>query len=346
MSSAVVDLPLREDLRLAIDLGGSTLRMVVCDRSSNVLRSEKIAYPQDRFDTMGQSLEWFLNDLGYRPAFAVVGAAGPIEKGRRVKLTNNPKWPVFDADVAEKEFGIRFHLVNDLIIAAAAIPKLTDDDVDVVRYGIVDTSGPSIVVTLSTGVNDALCLPDIFGPLGYLPAEAGHTPFAPRSNDEIELLRWLMEGGMEYVTFESIIAGSQGVTRVYEFVTQKLGIAPLESTLAAFREVEHIGPVLTKVALEDRDPAALKVLEIVGGATGSYLSARAIATLATGGIYLVGSISTNDALMKHYAEHTPFMERFENAGVYSRLLKDITILRILRPEFGLLGASTIAAKLE
>lgn len=344
--SSVQNLPLRDDLRLAIDAGGSTLRMISCDRSGKTLHAEKIAYPQERFSSMDEGLEWFLLELGYRPAFAVVGAAGPIEHGHKVKLTNNPQWPAFDTWDAESRFGIRFHLVNDLIIAAAAIPVLTDEDVDVIRPGVPDNTGPSIVVTLSTGVNDALCLPESFGPLGYLPAEAGHTPFAPRSEDEIELLRWTMQNGLSYVGFENIIAGSQGVQRVFDFVTKGLGVEPLASTLEAFAGVEHIGPALTKAALEGGDPAALKVLEIVGGATGSYLSSRAIATLSTGGIYLVGSISTNEALMKHYVEKTPFIERFEEAGPYTRLVKDITILRILHKEFGLLGASRIASRLE
>jgi glucokinase len=341
----VLALPLREDLRLAIDSGGSTLRLSCCDLAGNDLRVEKIPYPQERFDSLDEGIEWFLRELGYRPSFAVIGVAGPIEKGRRVKLTNNTSWPTFDIDIAEELFGIGMYLCNDLIIAAASLPALQEADLEVLRPGYPEENAPRIVATLSTGVNDALCLPETFGPLGYLPAESGFTPFAPRSDVEIDLLRWVMHNGLPFVGFEHIIAGSHGFQRVFDFVTQKLGIAPLQSTLDALAGDVPPGPPLTKAGLENNDPAVLKVFEIIGGVTGTYLESRVISSLATGGVYLVGSVAQHRELMQHFIDHTPFLERFAEGGPYSRMLKDVPIYRILHKEFGLLGASRIAARL-
>jgi glucokinase len=341
----VLSLPLREDFRLAIDSGGSTLRLACCDVAGKELRNEKVPYPQERFGSLEEGIAWFLGELGFRPAFAVIGVAGPIQKGRRVKLTNNTLWPEFDADDAEARFGIGMYLCNDLIIAAASLPALTEADVEVLRPGYPDDRAPKIVATLSTGVNDALCLPEVFGPLGYLPAESGFTPFAPRSDVEIDLLRWCLHNGMRFVGFEHVIAGSHGFQRVFDFVTQKLGIEPLQSTVDALAGGVPPGPPLTKAGLEDRDPAVLKVFEIIGGTIASYLESRVIATLATGGVYLVGSVAQNRALMDYFLEHTPFLERFAEAGPYDRLMQNVPIYRILHKEFGLLGASRIAARL-
>lgn len=343
--SAVLHLPLREDLRLAIDSGGSTLRLVCCDLAGKELRNEKVPYPQERFGSLEEGITWFLQELGFRPSFVVIGVAGPIEKGRRVKLTNNSSWPAFDADDAEALFGIGMYLCNDLIIAAASLPALTEDDVEVLRPGYPDLNAPKIVATLSTGINDALCLPEIYGPLGYLPAESGFTPFAPRSDLEIDLLRWIMHNGLQFVGFEHVIAGSHGFQRVFDFVTQKLKIEPLSSTLDALAGGVPPGPPLTKAGLDDQDPAALKVFEIIGGATASYLQSRVIGALATGGVYLVGSVAQNRGLMQYFLDNTPFLERFAEAGPYNRLMKDVPIYRILHKEFGLLGASRIAARL-
>jgi glucokinase len=343
--SGVLSLPLREDLRLAVDAGGSTLRIAVCDLAGQEQQNEKIPYPQERFRSLDEGIAWFLREVGFRPSFAVVGVAGPIEKGRRVKLTNNTQWPEFDADDAERELGIGMYLCNDLIIAAASLPVLTENDVEVLRPGYPDENAPKIVATLSTGVNDALCLPEIYGPLGYLPAESGFTPFAPRSDVEIDLLRWVMHNGLHFVGFEHIIAGSHGFQRVFDFVTQKLGISPLPSTLDALAGGVPPGPPLTKAGLEDKDPAALKVFEIIGGATASYLQSRVIGSLATGGVYLVGSVAQNRGLMQYFLDSTPFLERFADAGPYDRMMKDVPIYRILHKEFGLLGASRIASRL-
>lgn len=343
--SGVLDLPLREDLRLAIDSGGSTLRLAVCDLTGTTLDQDKIPYPQDHYDSLEEGIAAFLLKIGYRPSFAVIGIAGPIEKGRRAKLTNNMKWPPFDADDAEKALGIGIYICNDLIIAAASLPALTEDDLEVLRPGYPDESAPRIVATLSTGINDALCLPEIYGPLGYLPAESGFTPFAPRSDEEVDLLRWCFHNGMQFVGYEHIIAGSHGFGRVFDFVTQKLGIDPLQSTLEALAGDVPPGPPLTKAGLVDKDPAALKVFEIIGGATASYLESRVISSLATGGVYLVGSVAQNRELMQYFLDHTPFLERFAEAGPYNRVLADVPIYRILHKEFGLLGASRIASKL-
>ena len=69
----------------------------------------------------GRSIAQFLLDIGRRPVAGVVGAAGPIDHGRSVKLTNLQEWLAFDVDDARDNFGIQFHLFNDLVIAAAFV---------------------------------------------------------------------------------------------------------------------------------------------------------------------------------------------------------------------------------
>jgi glucokinase len=338
-------LPERDDRRIAVDLGGSTLRIVECDLEGNVIRHERFVHPQDRFPSLDAALAWFMSELGYRPPIIAVGAAGPIERGRRVKLTNNHDWPAFDADDAEKALSCRFYLVNDLVIAAASIPVLTPKDLDVIKPGVVEPTAPHLVITLSTGVNDALGLPSHVGPMSFLAAESGHTPFAPRSELEADLLRWMWKQGETYVGFEPVISGSNGFRRVFDFVVETQGLKPMPETLAALAE-RAAGPVITKAGLEQHDPVALKVFEIIGGAIGSYLGSRVVATLATGGVYLVGSVAQNKALMQYFLDHTPFLERFTTAGPYDRLVVNVPIYRILHPEFGLLGAAEIARRLS
>ena len=339
-------LPLSRDTRMSIDAGGSTLRLVECDLEGKRLHHERYVQPKDLFTSMEQGIAKFLLGIGHRPSVAVVGAAGPIAKGRSVTLTNLQEWPPFDIDDARDAFGIEFHLFNDLVVAAASIQALKDEDLDIIREGTPEPDGPRLIVTLSTGLNDALALPVQFGPMRFIAGESGHIPFAPRSPDELQYLEYIWQTGHKYVSFEDAMSGKHGFRFAYQFVTQALRIEPLDKTAAAFVEAgPSVGPVVSRGALEDKDPACIRAMQLLGGIMGSYLASRAASTVATGGVYLVGSISANKAEMDFFLQESPFLERFKEHGPVTDMIDAIPILRVLHPEFGILGASEIARHL-
>jgi glucokinase len=339
-------LPLSKDTRMSIDAGGSTLRLVECDMAGKTLHHERFVQPRNLFTSMEQGIAKFLMDIGHRPSVAVVGAAGPIEDGRRVTLTNLVEWPQFDIEDARDNFGIQFHLFNDLVVAAASIQALKPEDLDVIREGTPEPEGPKLVATLSTGLNDALALPPSFGGLRFVAGESGHIPFAPRSADEVQYLEYVWQTGHQYASFEDVMSGKHGFRFAYQYATEALGIEPLESTREAVATCGNaIGPVVSKAALADGDAACIRAMQIIGGIMGTYLAGRAVATLATGGIYLVGSISANREEMDFFLTQSSFLERFKESGPVTEKLQRIPISRVLHPEFGILGASEIACHL-
>ena len=49
------------------------------------------------------------------------------------------------------------------------------------------------------------------------PSEGGHSDFAPRNEDEIDLLRFLQQKYNGRISFERVVSG-QGLTNIYEFL--------------------------------------------------------------------------------------------------------------------------------
>lgn len=343
---AVKKLPLSSETRLSIDAGASTLRLIECDLDGNRLNHDKYVRPWELFSSMDEGIAQFLLKLGRRPVVAVVGAAGIIEQGRRVQLTNMHEWPVFDVDTSGKELGIEFHLFNDLVVAAASLQALQPQDLDMIRPGDAELDGPKLVVTLSTGLNDALALPGRFGPMRFVAGESGHTPMAPRDETELAMLKWEWQRGKSYVSFEDAISGKHGFLLAYEYATQAMGIESSQSIVNAIKDDPlSAGPLISKGALQQNDPACRKAMEILGGVIGTYLAARATSTTATGGLYLVGSISANENEMNFFLENSAFLERFKESGPMTDMVQRIPIYRVLHPEFGILGASEIARHL-
>jgi glucokinase len=195
-------------------------------------------------------------------------------------------------------------------------------------------------------LNDALALPEHFGGLRFVAGESGHQPFAPRSADELQYLEYIWQTGHTFCDYEDAMSGKHGFRFAYKFVTEALAIEPLDSTVEAMKSAGNaVGPVVSRGALQDKDPACIRAMQLIGGIMGTYMVSRAAATMATGGIYLVGSISANKDEMDFFLEHSPLLDRFLESGPVTDVVKEIPVSRVLHPEFGILGATEIARHL-
>ena len=54
------------------------------------------------------------------------------------------------------------------------------------------------------------------------PSEGGHTDFAPRNEDEIDLLRFLKRKYNGRISYERVVSG-MGMTNIYEFLRDVRG---------------------------------------------------------------------------------------------------------------------------
>jgi len=162
---------------------------------------------------------------------ACIGLAGPVE-GARARLTNLP-WEVDAARVAAALNGARVTLVNDFVAAAAGVEALDASGLRVLQPGRADSGAPRLVVGAGTGLGTALIVPE---PGGWrvFPGEGGHAGFAPRSELDFALLRWLRRRGRRAaplgtmdpddagtrVRWEDLVSGG-GIETAYRFLAQR-----------------------------------------------------------------------------------------------------------------------------
>ncbi len=340
---------------LLVDAGGSTIRFAYGDSFGQRVDVERVVHPHETYAHLASAINAYLekhrrNDL----SCVVIGAAGRIDRDR-VQLCNNPTWPAFDAFILGEQLGVPVYLHNDLVAAAAAIPAFGDSDVAVLRQGVGDApslDAPRMMATLSTGVNAATLFPQSASIDVFVAGETGHNAFPPRDETEMALLRWATERATTrtespsspwpFVSFEDLISGSRGFETVVTFVQEVEGIPLLPETTRALGNATFAAPVISDAALNHQDPAALRALEIMGPIIGSYLAHVALAMLPVGGIYLMGGVSNNEALMSHFFCETGLCERMSGWGRLASAISTLPIYRVTCAEVGLVGAGEIA----
>src|SRR4029077_16443142 len=90
------------------------------------------------------------------------------------------------------------------------------------------------VIAPGTGLGESLLVHDGTR-YAALPSEAGHADFAPGTDDEIELLRYLRGLHGPHVSYERVLSG-MGIGDLYGFVRKRSGTsepAALTAQLAA-----------------------------------------------------------------------------------------------------------------
>jgi glucokinase len=143
------------------------------------------------------------------------GVAGPVIDGR-VSATNLP-WEVDEASLARTTGARRAKLLNDLEAMAYGMLGLDDEEFATLSPGAEPArTGNAVVIAAGTGLGQALL---VWDGERHLPVatEGGHAGFAPRSEQEVELLRFLRAEFGSHVSYERILSGP-GFHNLYRFL--------------------------------------------------------------------------------------------------------------------------------
>lgn len=262
--------------------------------------------------------------------FAIAGA--PVDGSWRAP---NLPWTIPVA-IGPAEVGVpHVSIVNDFEAAGHAIPLLTGSDLATLQAGTPSPGAPIALLGAGTGLGMAFLLWD--GKRYRVhPSEGGHADFAPRTDEECELLTFL-RGRHGRVSTERILSG-RGLKALYDFYLER-GEQPEDPAIRAAMEREDPGAVVTREALRGGDPLcalAMKLFVAVFGATAGNL---ALTALASGGVYLGGGIAPR---IVPALSAGPFLDAFGAKGRLSPLLASIPVQVIQRDDAGLLGAAAIA----
>jgi glucokinase len=205
---------------LAADIGGTNARFGIFDSGRGERAVE--VFPTADWDCATGAVREFLRRHPGEVASACLAVAGPVEDGRSSPV--NLRWTVDARELSAALGGIPVAVVNDLEANARGVVVLGEHDLAVVNRGANGSNGHArAVVSAGTGLGEAALVWD-GARYRAIPGEGGHTDFAPRSELEVELYRFLAaEHG--HVSYERICSGA-GLVNVYRFLREAVARHP------------------------------------------------------------------------------------------------------------------------
>ena len=320
---------------LGADIGGTNARIALFERAgTSPFVSE--TYRTAAWDGLPSILRKFAATHQAPITAACVAIAGPVHAGRANAI--NLPWPVEQSELARALDLPEVALVNDLAANARGIAVLSPDDLYPLNSGDPAASGNRVVVSAGTGLGEAALVWDGVA-FRAIAGEGGHADFAPRTDAEIALLRYLT-ADYGHVSYERVCSGN-GLVNIYRFLRSSgprsgwnqwyAEEAPAPSPAAIFAEANADPLCLSAKAVE-------MFISIYGARAGSV----ALSFMATGGVYLGGGIAPR---MVDKLGAGGFMRSFTEKGRLSPLLARTPVYVILDDQCALRGAAEIAADL-
>ena len=266
---------------------------------------------------------------------ACFGVPGPVRDGR-LRLTNLP-WTL-DSRELSSGLGIEHvFLINDLEANGYGIAELTPDQIYTLAEGDSSQTGNRALIAAGTGLGQSLLIWN-----GHIhvpfPSEGGHADYAPRNEDEIDLLRFLKEKYNGRVSFERVVAG-MGLTSIYQFLRDVRGMEEPAWLAEKIAKASDPNSVITENALSAKSEICEKALDMFVSAYGAEAGNLALKVLSVGGLYVGGGIAPR--IIEKLKDGT-FIKAFTDKGRLSQLLINMPVRVILESRAALMGAAAYA----
>jgi glucokinase len=258
------------------------------------------------------------------------GVAGPVID-HRVKATNLP-WIVDRAKLAKQLGTPHVVLLNDLEATAHSLALMAPSELSTLNQGVASPKSTQALLAAGTGLGEAILFWD---GARYLVAstEGGHTDFAPRTEQEIELLRYMKKHD-EYVSVELILSG-RGFRTIHTFLNPSVQHPSFEAPEA------DAAPEITRLALAGECPVCVQTLDLWVSMYGAEAGNLALKVLARGGVWVAGGIAVK---IRKKMEDGTFFRAFCEKEKFAALLAQIPIHMVLNEEAPLIGAMSQAIR--
>jgi glucokinase len=290
------------------------------------------------------SLEGLLRDFLGKPspsiASASFGIAGPVV-GNRVSATNLP-W-VIDSRVISRKLGIpRVTLLNDLVALSLGAHDVPRRDLRVLGdAGAPKKTGANIaVIAAGTGLGEAILVWDgeRFRPCA---TEGGHSDFAPRTELEAELWRFLFKRH-GHVSYERVLSGD-GLGTLYDFFRTVKRVPEKRENADLIRGAADRNAAIAMLGVGRKSDAAARSVELFCNVYGAEAGNLALKSLAVGGVYVCGNIASH---MLPMLETGGFRSAFVDKGRFGSLLNRIPVAVVPDSDVGIAGALHVAMEVS
>jgi len=257
-------------------------------------------YVNDKYESLIEVIQLFLKDAAkvttsttpLVPSTACLAVAGPV-KNNRAKLTNRSSW-VIDGDVLANELGIKHNrVINDFLAMGYGILTLKEGtECVVLQSAPKDKMAPIACIGAGTGLGECFLTSDRNGVYECYPSEGGHAEFAPRNDEEIQLLKYLSKKfcSKHRISVERLVSGT-GLANIYEFLSVEY---PDQITASVHNEINDASESdRGKVISMNASICSLcrRTMLIFTSAYGSEAGVAGLKWLPYGGLYLTGGLT-------------------------------------------------------
>lgn len=327
---------------LAADIGGTKTELAIFDLE----QLSDASYPEPifgmRFLNRDQNgfitmLRNFMLEANIPVQTACFAVAGAVREGH--SRMPNLAWEIDEHEI-RIALGIEpVVLINDLEATAYGMLTLPPEKLMVINSGVGDTHGNAALIAAGTGLGEAILFRDRKGEYHVSASEGGHADYAPSTETEIELLRYLWSR-FGHASWERVVSGS-GIVNIYDFLSHTGRYSePALVSSSIFNSTDRAAAI-AQFAQTGESPRCVEALNMFLCNYGAAAGNLALKALATGGLFICGGIAPK---LAQNLREGDFMRAFSNKGRFSETMTNIPVKLILEPKTALLGAAVYAAK--
>ena len=181
-------------------------------------------------------------------------------------------------------------------------------------------------------------------------AEGGHSDFAPRTQQEFEIMQYILSQSrlhpnkaewLDRVSTERVVSGL-GLPKIYSFLASKRGDAN-PSVAAQIRAPDaDIGRIIGVAAQDNSCPVCAETMRIFVGSYGAEAGNLCLKLLPFSGLYIAGGIAAKN--MQLMLRNDQFVRNFLDKGRMKEVLERVPIYLITHKSVGLLGSKVICRR--
>ncbi|MEZ7527081.1 glucokinase [Cloacibacterium normanense] len=323
---------------LAADVGGTktNIAQFVSQNGKMVLQLEE-TYTTNHHNSLTEIILDFIKKNNFeKPDRISIGAAGPVVNG--TCHTTNIK---FKIDVTELSRDLQIdkvYLINDLEATAFGMTEVDDEFMVTMRNGNPSIGGHIAILAPGTGLGEA-CLFWDGKYLRPMPSEGGHSEFAPRTDVEFELVKFLQKTYGEIIVWERLVSGP-AIYKIYEFLRDVKGYEEQAWLTQKLAKAKDKSAVISETAMSGLCTTCVLAMEMLVDFMARRANNMVLNYKATGGLILAGGIPPR---IYNFINKDKIEESFLKCDEMEPLLAGIPIYLNLNSKTALYGAAYYGA---
>ncbi|MEO5684431.1 MAG: glucokinase, partial [Chitinophagaceae bacterium] len=245
-----------------------------------------------------------------------VAVAGPVNDGK-VQLTNL-SWQL-DSKAMTTALKTPVIFINDLEATGYGLAGLQSNELAAIHTSNIKPAGNIAVIAPGTGLGEAGLYYDgnAYHPFA---TEGGHSDFSPRTEQDIDLLRYLQQQH-GHVSWERVLAGP-GIHAIFTFLTT-VQRKQIPAWLAdQLDNGDDPTPIISNAAIHQQEPVCLETMQLFVRYLAIEAASLCLKLKATGGCYIAGGIPPKILPLLQTGE---WYKHFLDMGRMKKLLEEVPV---------------------